>query len=318
MLVVSSLELYPGSQEERLPEFSPQFPHLSSLSFLHRYPVGGAPWHWHKSVELFYVQSGALTYYTPGQQQVFQAGMGGMVNSNVLHHTALIQPAQETILRLHLFEPSLIAGIPGGTIEQKYILPLLQAPGLELLTLSPEDPAQAKTLRLLRDSLALDETAFGYELRLETLLAQVWLRLLEQVRPALELPAPPRSASSEKVKAMMLYLHDHYPEKLSVADIAAAGFCSERECYRAFRECLRTSPSEYLQTVRLQAACKLLTETDRPITAIAQDCGLGSSSYFGTQFRAAFGCTPTAYRHKWQDLESIRHEPDSFGGPDAL
>ncbi len=79
MLVVSSLDLYPGSQEERLPGFSPQFPHLSSLCLINRYPSGAAPWHWHKSVELFYVRSGALTYYTPGRQQVFRAGMGGMV-----------------------------------------------------------------------------------------------------------------------------------------------------------------------------------------------------------------------------------------------
>lgn len=303
MLVVSSLDLYPGSQEERLPGFSPQFPHLSSLSPLNRYPSGGAPWHWHKSVELFYVQSGALVYYTPNQKCTFRAGTGGMVNGNILHHTELAKPVQDTILRLHLFEPSLIAGIPSGVIEQKYIMPLVQSPGLELLALEPDDPQQAETLHLLKESLALEENAFGYELRLETMLAQIWLRLVEQVRPVLELPAPPKSSSSEKVKQMMLYVQEHFAEKLSVAQIAAAGFCSERECYRVFRECLHSTPSEYLQTIRLQEACRRLTETDQPVTAIAQDCGLGSSSYFGAQFRAAFGCTPTAYRNKWQDLD---------------
>ena len=38
MLYVSSVDLYPGSQEERLPGFTPQFPHLTSCSQLEKFP----------------------------------------------------------------------------------------------------------------------------------------------------------------------------------------------------------------------------------------------------------------------------------------
>ena len=38
--------------------------------------------------------------------------------------------------------------------------------------------------------------------------------------------------------------------------IAAAGYCSE------LQTCLHTIPTEYLRTMRLQSACKLLMETD--------------------------------------------------------
>ena len=304
---VLSVEFYPGTREERLPGFTPQFPHLASRSMPERYPAGGAPWHWHRSLELFYVQRGAVVYHTPHGQQLFRAGTGGMVNSNVLHHTQARAGQEESVLLLHLFEPELVAGVPGGTVETRYITPLLNAPGLELLALDPADPAQAETLRLLRDSLALDEAAFGYELRLQAMLCAIWLRLVEQVHPSENAPAP-RSQASEKVKQMMAYLHAHAAEKLTVAAIASAAYCSQRECYRVFQECLHTTPTAYLQNLRLQAACKMLIETNASMTEIAQRCGLGSSSYFGAQFRAAMGCTPSAYRAKWQDVESARQE----------
>lgn len=297
-IISEQVEFYPGSREERLPGVPPQFPHIASHVVLQT----GAAWHWHRSFELFYVESGLVEYGTPHTQRRFRAGSGGLVNSNVLHHTQCAAPG--AVQRLHLFEPELLAGIPGGTVEQRYIAPLLAPGAPELLVLSPEDPAQKQALELLRQSLYLDEAAFGYELELQSLLARVWVQLLRPLEHSA--PALPGRVdnAAEKVKRMMLYLHAHYAEKITVADLAAAAFCSQRECYRCFQLCLHQTPAEYLQHVRLQAACRLLVETDTPMTEIAQRCGFSSSSYFGAQFRQAYGCTPTQYRQKWQDIEN--------------
>ena len=304
----SDIDLYPGSQEERLPGFSAQFPHICSHVLLPDGPAGACTWHWHKSLELFWVEHGSLLYHTPGGQRLFRAGSGGMVNSNVLHRTQSLE--EGTSIRLHLFEPELLSGIPGGTVEQRYFAPLVHCPGVELLALSPEVPAQAQALELLRQSLALDETAFGYELQLQAMLSPLWLQFVQQL-PQQPRETPQPAPASEKVKQMMLFISSHAAEKLSVAQIAAAAFCSQRECYRSFRACLHTTPLDYLQNIRLQMACKLLIETRQPVTAIAQQCGLGSSSYFGAQFRQHFGCSPTQYRSKWQDLDMARHKTDS-------
>lgn len=238
------------------------------------------------------MEKGALVYHTPGGQRLFRAGSGGMVNSNVLHRTQSLKNG--TALRLHLFEAELLAGVPGGTVQQRYITPLVQRPGLDLL----------------RQSLYLDEDAFGYELRLQALLSEVWLAFVQQL-PQLAPAAPERSTASDKVKQMILFMTAHAAEKLSVADIAAAAFCSERECYRCFGTCLHTTPSDCLQNIRLQMASQLLLQTKLAVTDIAQRCGLGSSSYFGAQFRQHFGCSPTAYRAKWQDIDTPGHKSDS-------
>ena len=55
-------------------------------------------------------------------------------------------------------------------------------------------------------------------------------------------------------------------------------------------------PIEYITNYRLQKACYMLVHTRDTISAISQECGLGSSSFFGKTFRANIGITPREYR----------------------
>lgn len=66
-----------GSNEELLPDFAPEFPYIASYVEIDRYVGRQAPWHWHREVELFYIQQGILEYHTPKGKTVFPAGSGG-------------------------------------------------------------------------------------------------------------------------------------------------------------------------------------------------------------------------------------------------
>ena len=160
----------------------------------------------------------------------------------------------------------------------------------------------------------LNENEFGYEVRLRNALSHIWLKLLELSSSELihEETAPDKK-SDDKIKTMMIYIHDHFAEKISVRDLAAAAFLSERECYRVFQNCLHMTPTEYLTSIRPQMACRMLAETRESVTDIGHACGLGSSSYFGKTFREHTGYTPLEYRRKWQDNGRIsRWEADGY------
>lgn len=268
MLEVTTVEMNPDSREEYLPGYTPQFPHIASHVVAARYESSTTPWHWHESVELFYVRHGAILYRTPHEERVIRAGQGGMVNSNVLHSTRLLDGATDMVL--HLFSPSLVAGIPGGMVEEQYVRPLAADAGHELLVLTPESEAQAETLRRLDESLRLDETAFGYEMRLQAMLTDIWVRLAEQVRPPRT--AAPRSAGDEKIKQMLVYLNTHYAEHITTPMLAAAAYCSERECYRIFQSCLHTTPhrvsAQHPAAIGLQAAAGNRHPGDRDCPAV--------------------------------------------------
>lgn len=289
------------TREELLPDFEPDFPYRFLVSDPSVFPDGQVPWHWHSAFELFYVRSGTLLYETPAGCFSFPAGSGGILDSGVLHSARTLhgEPALQLI---HLFEPIFLEGSVGSRIGQKYLLPFLTDPALELLSLTPETPQHAAILQKLDASFALQPDAFGYELRLRSALSDLWLDLLTLPRPEQNARRVPDGAC----KAMMVYLHEHFAEPLRVEQIAAAGCCSEREAYRTFRECLHTTPLGYLLDLRLHSACARLADSRDSITAIAADCGFSSLSYFGKVFHRAFGCTPAAYRARWQD-------PTNFG-----
>lgn len=285
-----------GSHEEILPDFAADFPYIATCAELDGYAGRFVPWHWHRAVELFYMERGALEYTTPNGTWIFPAGSGGMVNSNVLH-TARIHGGQtDSVQLLHLFEPALLAGEHASRIETRYILPLT-ASGVELIPLYPDDPVQAQLLGQIRDAFGVSGQEWGGELKLREQLTRIWLGLFELARPTMG-----RGSSADgEIKQLLVYLHAHAGEEITVDALAQAAHISQRACFRLFREKLHMTPMEYLRGYRLQMACQMLAHGSQPITRVAACCGLGSSSHFGAVFRNAFGCTPREYRRRWQD-----------------
>lgn len=298
---IHRIEFYTGSKEELLPNFTNDFPYIASRAELDKYIGRFVPWHWHKTVELFYMESGSLEYYTPGGKICFPAGSGGMVNSNVLHMTKAISQTEKNIQLLHIFDVSLLAGEQGSRIEQKYIAPIVTAQQIELIPLFPGNAAEEKILKRILEIFHFSSNEFGYEVKLREALSEIWLMLFELCCPIQEKKED--NKNNDKIKLLMIYIHEHYQEKISIPELAAAAYLSERECFRVFHDCLHTTPIEYIRSYRLQAACQMLARGREPITVISHACGLGSSSYFGKVFREYANCTPLEYRRKWQNCD---------------
>lgn len=307
MKIIRSIQLAGKDNEELLPGFSTDFPYIATRAELDLYLDSSVPWHWHPTVELFYMASGTLEYTTPNDKRIFPTGSGGLVNSNVLHTSRVLPSGEAAVQLLHLFEPELLSGGHGTRIHEKYIRPLTAAPGIELIPLSPDDPAHAELLQMIRTAFDLDENSWGYEFTLRQQLTDIWLRLFALARPAL----PERhktTPTDDKLKAMMLYIHAHYPEPISVEHLAREAYVSKRVCFRLFQDNLHMTPLEYMTGYRLRKACRRLTETDDSITEIAYQCGLGSTSYFGKLFREHYDCTPLQYRQKWHDRDKSKQD----------
>lgn len=297
---VQKVEFYTGSREELLPDFASDFPYIASRAELDKYAGRSAPWHWHKAIELFYMESGLLEYYTPKQKMTFPAGSGGFVNSNVLHMTRALSRIEENIQRLHIFDTALISGNSGGRIEKKYVMPITANPQIELYALHPAHPEQAEILDLIKDAFTLNEKEMGYEIKLREALSEIWLKLFGLFSAAFDGNGK-YDRNDESLKKMLIYIQEHLGDKIAVSELAAVACLSERECFRLFRGYLHTTPAKYIQNCRLQKACEMLINSQDSITDIGQACGLGSGSYFGKIFRECQGCTPLEYRKKWQD-----------------
>jgi transcriptional regulator GlxA family with amidase domain len=74
---------------------------------------------------------------------------------------------------------------------------------------------------------------------------------------------------------------------------------SERSFARAFREDTGRTPAEFVMSARLQAARRLLEETELAPKTVAQRCGLGSAAAMRRAFVRELGISPTEYRDKF-------------------
>lgn len=99
------------------------------------------------------------------------------------------------------------------------------------------------------------------------------------------------------------YISEHYNESLKVSDIARWAHISETHFRRIFSSYMNMSPLEYINLVRIQAACEYLKKTDEPVTMIGTKCGFAVSSTFNRNFRNVTGVTPAEWRKRPENYE---------------
>ena len=69
---------------------------------------------------------------------------------------------------------------------------------------------------------------------------------------------------------------------------------------RTTRRFLGQSPSDYINSQRMEFAARRLTGSGDTLAEIAADCGIPNLSHFHKLFRARYGLTPSHYRRQFQ------------------
>lgn len=94
------------------------------------------------------------------------------------------------------------------------------------------------------------------------------------------------------------YIAAHYAEPLDTSQLAKLIQAATTSFHRKFTQILGVTPNEYITTIRLNAARKLLEETDQLVADIATTVGFYDQSHFTKAFKKARGLTPGAYRRQ--------------------
>jgi transcriptional regulator GlxA family with amidase domain len=111
--------------------------------------------------------------------------------------------------------------------------------------------------------------------------------------------ASPATGSLEPTRR---WARERLAEPLDVAAMAGHAGVSPRTFARRFREETGTTPLRWLLAQRVQAARRLLEESDLPIDEIAWRSGFGTPASLRDHFRRATATTPTAYRRSFRPL----------------
>lgn len=281
--------------EEVWKEYDAGFSFYASECYPNRFPEGYYPWHWHEYVQFFYVLKGEITYQLLDGTHIFREGEGGFINSNALH-TLKNASGGNPLMIEELLYPTFIGGIEHNDIMAKYVLPVSGDESFAMFRLEKDVPEHQNILRLLQEMYRLyTDREEGFELQIHARISLLWAdfyRLTKDRRQAIHADV----SSTGRLKAMMLYITEHFADKITLDEIAAAGTCSRRECNRTFQTRLKLTPFQYLSQIRMNKAVTMLRNTNIPITELAENCGFSDSSHFTKAFRAEYGVTPRQYR----------------------
>jgi len=270
------------------------FPILVSHERLSNYETASFLWHWHPEIELTYVVSGEMLYSINDKTYHLKAGDVLFGNQSTLHEGHQWEESDCEYIAV-TFLPKLIYGFEGSLIQEKYVTPITERSGVASLHLDgSEDWHQAAT-KLLKTVIAAYET--GKEMFTVQQLLFFWQILYEHF-PIEEKKVAGHSKHYDQIRDMISYIENHYTEQITLDDVAVAAHLSRSECSRVFKKVMGTSLFSFIQNYRIEKSCALLTETDAPISEIAESCGFSDGNYYTKVFQKVMGCSPSTYRKK--------------------
>lgn len=201
-----------------------------------------------------------------------------------------------------------------------------------------EDMLRKTEMRAVRDFL--EEARFGFEFHgstareaAEMILAMreldefgrfvQLLRLLDHFAKSSEKTPLASAAYSPSLKErdisrldeVLHFLRRHKARPVTLDETAAVAKMSPKSFCRFFKANTGKTLVAYLHELRVGEACRLLVETDAPVSEIALDCGFANLSNFNRRFRALKATTPREFRKRFRidPAEQAKPLPKAVG-----
>ncbi len=243
-------------------------------------------WHYHPELELTWICEGYGRRLVGDHAAPYQTGEIVLLGPN-LPHTWISDPKSPAnraiVVQFHALPRELMA-----CQEFSRIGTLLNqaAPGLRFLTSKPLE----KLLKALTEKCGLT----------------AWLGLMEildhlalqggEVLSSRRYRHERSSKLVSRLERVIRHIDGHFRKELPLAEVARIAGLTPSSFSRVFHRMTNQTYVTYLNNCRTREACRLLIETDRPITQVAGDCGFENLSNFNRRFRLTNQMTPSEFR----------------------
>lgn len=110
--------------------------------------------------------------------------------------------------------------------------------------------------------------------------------------------SPGGARYQQQIGEAVKHLIGNFREEIRMEDLLRLTAMSRPTFARRFKELAGRTASEFVNQLRIQAACRELAETEKSVLEIALGCGFGQISFFNRLFRREKGCSPREYRKR--------------------
>lgn len=307
---------------------APMFFSFTEHSLLSQYPNMRAECHWHIDFEFTYIMRGHMWYFVNGETIRLDEGQGIFVNSRQLHY-GFTKDNAECEFSCTLLNPTRM-GAPNAVYE-RFIAPILTDSSMPYIVFDADSEygnALVDGIRRIHRAKfgcstcnehpalsGLVSSEFVSSEPVDMLYRKLWsdsesltvLSCFYAMIRALTAFAEEREGDGSHVggvdeakiaalRSMIDYVQQHYHQRVTLAQIAAAGCVGRTQCAVLFHNMVGQSPIEFVNDVRVRAGAELLATTQLPVAEIAVRVGFSRSSFFARVFQRYMHVTPSAYR----------------------
>jgi transcriptional regulator GlxA family with amidase domain len=119
-----------------------------------------------------------------------------------------------------------------------------------------------------------------------------------------------QTASSTPILEVQQWIRDNPQASLSVRELAQRAGMTERSFARVFRSQAGITPADFVEATRIDAARRLLEETDLSLQRLASASGFGSTEALRRAFLRRLGVRPTDYRSRFHSSYRDERSPE--------
>ena len=102
-----------------------------------------------------------------------------------------------------------------------------------------------------------------------------------------------------KLAKLLRWIPDHVGDELDIPALARKANMSERNFARVFREETGKTPAHFVECARIDAARRLLTQSETPVETVAVRTGFGSEERMRRAFQRQLKVSPASFRARF-------------------
>lgn len=254
--------------------------------------------HFHNVLEIGYCYHGEGTMTFQEEKFPFEEGTFTIIPANIPHMTTSGEDARALGYWKYLFIDA------DGLLERLYRDKPLMAKRLAdkinrrfwIFKGREEREIAEVILRMIK---VMEEQEPLYQEELKGLTLTLLIRIASRAGGGEEKgreEQPKLSRNSVIISRAVDYISKAPERPIKIEELARMCHVSETHFRRVFGECMKMTPVEYINQVRIRQACDALERTNDPVNAIAARTGFGTLSTFNRNFRQITGVTPQQWR----------------------
>ena len=251
--------------------------------------------HWHDEIEVIRIKRGSIHCHVNDSDFELNPGELCFINLEQLHR---VYNVKSEVCDMDVLTVKTDMLMQNKEVFERYIKPVITNKDFAHVKFD----GRKSYARLISDIFDLlyemiTQKPIGYELDVIGYIYMMFRRLYLVYSDQDDLPVSYGSDITLQ-RRMTEYIYEHFAEKITLDDIAAAAGVSKSKCAALFKKYTQKTPITFLNSYRLEVGAGLLKNTDEPISYVSQTCGFSEQSYFNRMFVREYSCTPLEWRKR--------------------